>query len=625
MCGIAGYFSKTNEISIDILQAMMHSQAHRGPDAEGYKITRIDDIYAALGHRRLSIIDVAEHANQPMHYAGLSIVYNGEVYNYAEIRKELIADNYKFETASDTEVVLKSFHRWGIAAINKFRGMFAFCITDERNKKAYLVRDRAGVKPLYYYHDTNILMFSSEVKSFKYHPRFTNKISDEGMSLYFQYGYVPAPWSIYDGARKLRPGHYIEYDFKSDSLIEKPYWQLTDYYQLPKFSASEAELTAELKKILTESFMLRMISDVPVGVLLSGGIDSTLVAAMVQSQSKKPIETFTMGFSKKSFDESHYARKIADYLGTKHHEKLCTWHEAESVIPLIPKMYDEPFADSSAIPTALISQFVKQNVTVILSGDGGDELFCGYGTYLTNHKRFNRIQKLPFKNTINAMLNMIPDPIMPFYRLHHDYYDRYMKFKSIIGSKCNDEKYDAIIKTFNHYDLKKMVNKYDFKKFTLQNAGNIHDIEKMMLTDFNKYLPDDLMVKVDRATMYYSLEGREPLLDHKILEFAAQIPIEMKKNKLILKNILSKYVPKQYFERPKHGFGVPINAWLRNELNYLVEKYLNPEKIKKQDLFDHRYINKLVHAFKNSKTGNFRIWTLLMFQMWYEENFNDAF
>lgn len=624
MCGIAGFITPRNIAIDETIQKMVQSQAHRGPDASGILVERINDVTIALGHRRLSIIDVAEHANQPMHFEYLSIVYNGEVYNYVDIREELLAENYQFQTNGDTEVVLKAFHKWGIAAIDKFRGMFAFCLLDKKSQRAYLVRDRVGVKPLYYYYNKLDFLFSSEVRSFQFFPGFDKKICENSLDLYLQYGYVPSPWSIFSNTRKVRPGHYVEYDIASNQITEKSYWSLSAYYQMPKLQFSEAELIDQLESILIDSFSLRMVSDVPVGVLLSGGIDSSLVAAILQANQNNKIDTFTMAFDKQSFDESVYAKKISNYLGTQYHEKLCTWKDAESVIPHIPKIYDEPFADSSAIPTALISEFVKKKVKVVLSGDGGDEMFCGYNSYKISQNLFNKIDKIPFRKQIHKALNLLPSPMMSMYRTNYDLYSRYLKLKTVLGASSIEKKYHGVIQIFTNYDINHLL---------VNNTRNIpsyheHDIgvlERIMLTDFNQYLPDDLLVKVDRASMYYSLEGREPLLDHRILEFAAQIPMKYKYDKLILKKILAKYIPRDLFDRKKHGFSVPVNHWLRNELSYLLDKYLSEEKIKRQGIFNHHYVTKLCNAFKRSNTNNPRVWTLLTFQMWHEENFGEHF
>ncbi len=625
MCGIAGFIGQKNNSDIGHLQSMLRSQVHRGPDAEGTIFETVGDYQIALGHRRLSIIDTSELANQPMIYDNLTIVYNGEVYNFAEIKIELQAAGYTFISEGDTEVVLKAFHQWGVESVNKFRGMFSFCIYDKNTKKAYLFRDRVGVKPFYYSHVDHNLIFSSETKSFHHHPKFKNTICQHGLNLYFQYGYIPAPWTIFSGIKKIRPGYFVEYDLVKNTLAENKYWDMSSYYLLPRAKLDMHEATEELHDILSESFSLRMVSDVPVGVLLSGGIDSSLVASILQSNASKPIDTFTMGFDNKSLDESEHARKIAKHLGTHHHEQMCTWKDADEMISHLPTMYDEPFADSSAIPTALISKFAKQKVSVVLSGDGGDEMFCGYSAYALSDKRFHKINKIPFKKGVSKILDFVPDPMMSLYRANYDLYTRYLKFKSLFSHENIEDKYRSITRTFTSYDITKLILNNQSVSIHSAILPEVNTLERMMLVDFNHYLPDDIMVKVDRATMYYSLEGREPLLDHKILEFAAQLPIEIKLNKLILKNILAKYLPVSYFDRKKHGFGVPVNAWLKKELRYLLDKYLNKVKIQQQGIFNHHYISKLCQSFLHSNTNDNRIWTLLTFQMWHEKYFGESF
>lgn len=625
MCGITGFFDHKNVSNVNHIQLMMDCQSHRGPDAEGMFFETMDNCQVALGHRRLSIIDISDQANQPMRFANLTIVYNGEVYNFSEIKSQLEACGYTFDTDGDTEVVLKAFHKWGIQSVNKFRGMFSFCILDRNAKKAYLVRDRAGVKPLYYYHDGQTFLFSSELKSFRHHPAFKSTLCEHGLNLFFQYGYINAPWTIFSGTKKVHPGHYVEYDISSNTFFEEKYWDLSSYYLMPKLPLNEHEAIEQLESLLTDSFSLRMISDMPVGVLLSGGIDSSLVAAILQSNSSQSIETFTMGFQSHQFDESSHARKIAKHLGTQHHERVCTWKDAESIINHLPKIYSEPFADSSAIPTALIAQFVRQKVSVVLSGDGGDELFCGYDSYLLNRNRFNMLNKIPFKKRLGKILNFIPDPVMSLYRMNFDLYNRYLKLKSTFSHDHLEDKYKSITRTFSSHELTRLFSSSQSYTMTCSVLHELDDLERMMLIDFNHYLSDDLLVKVDRATMYFSLEGREPLLDHKILEFAAQLPIQLKMKKDILKKILGKYIPPTLFERKKQGFGVPVNEWLKNELKYLVNKYLDTAKLKKQGIFNHQYVAALCRAFFYSKTNDSKIWTLLTFQMWYEEYLGETF
>ncbi|SRR5579883_3210043 len=620
MCGIVGFFDRKNTTTQRTLEAMMASLRHRGPDAEGFYLDQIESSQVGLGHRRLSVIDISDHANQPMSFDYLTIVYNGEVYNFKEIRDKLIKENYFFTTNGDTEVILKAFHKWGVQSINLFRGMFSFCIVDKKNKKSYLVRDRVGVKPLYFYQNHSIFLFSSEMKAFYAHPLFKKSISEKSLQFYLHYGYMGQDQAIFDRTQKVKPGHYIEYDFLKNEWSERSYWNLTDFYHAPKFDFNETQSIQQLHELLIDSFSLRMVSDVPVGVFLSGGIDSSLIAAILQKNSSEKLNTFTIGFGNKNFDESHHARKIAEHLGTEHHEKMCSSNEAEKIIEQLPLIYDEPFADISAIPTTLLAEFTKQKVTVALSGDGGDELFCGYSSYLLNQNRFNKIANLPFKKLLGKILNKIPDPFMALYHTHYDIYNRYLKFKSVLSNEQLEEKYHSILHTFTQYDMNKLMLNNQHPILFSDSFSNLNTLERMMIIDFKQYLPDDILVKVDRATMYYSLEGREPLLDHKILEFAAQLPIHLKQNKWILKQILAQYIPNAYFERKKHGFGVPVNQWLRTELKYLLDKYLDPGKIKTQGLFNPNYIAKLKKSFLHSKTNDNRIWTLLVFQLWHEQH-----
>jgi asparagine synthase (glutamine-hydrolysing) len=623
MCGVVGFFERNTRNKRETLHRMMQSLSHRGPDADGEFFYTEENGQVALGHRRLSIIDLDHASNQPFIFKDLTIVYNGEVYNFSDIRAELKSLGYEFQTQGDTEVILKAFDQWGIASVDKFRGMFAFCIYDKGKNKAYLVRDRVGVKPLYYYHNHDSFIFSSEIRALQYHSAFKKQLSQAGLNLFLQYGYIAAPYTIYADTYKLRPGYYLEYDFNSHALIENKYWDLASYYQQPKLILSDDEAVNQLEAILKDSFSLRLVSDVPVGVLLSGGIDSTLVAALLQQTSSKPLETFTIGFEQSNYDESHYAKKIAQHLGVNHHEKICTWQDAQSIINELPNIYDEPFADSSLIPTTLISQFAKKQVTVVLSGDGGDELFGGYTSYFLSAARFNKLNKMPFRKVAGKILNLIPDPLMKLYNVNYDLYNRYLKIKSILSESHLEGKYRAITRVFNQYDLTKLLNNSNIEKINHATMSNLNDLERMMLMDFNYYLPDDLLVKVDRATMFHSLEGREPLLDHKILEFAARLPARFKMEKAILKTILAKYVPPALFERKKQGFGVPVNMWLRQQLKYFTERYLNPAYLKRQDIFCSQYVAKLYNAFLNSNTNDNRIWTLLVFQMWYEKNFNE--
>ncbi|MCX6723491.1 MAG: asparagine synthase (glutamine-hydrolyzing), partial [Candidatus Staskawiczbacteria bacterium] len=394
MCGIIGIRDFRNKISPQILSKMTDILSYRGPDDSGIYIDEKNNV--GFGHRRLSILDLSSAGHQPMSddNENIWVTFNGEIYNFKEIRKELENKGHRFKSNSDTEVIVKSYEEWGIEAVKKYRGMFAFAIWDKTKEKLFLVRDRAGVKPLYYYHKDNLFLFSSELKSFHQHPKFEKEINFDALALFLQFGYILAPHTIFQDAYKLNPGHYLEID-KNGSLKEIKYWDITDYYLEKPINKPEDEIEKELEQILIESFNYRMVSDVPVGVFLSGGIDSSLVAALLQTNSKNSIKTFTIGFNEKEYNEAPYAKKIARHLKTDHNEIYCTSKDALEIIPKLSEIYDEPFGDSSSIPTYLVSKFARQQVKVALSADAGDELFCGYSRYELLNNYYKIIQKTP--------------------------------------------------------------------------------------------------------------------------------------------------------------------------------------------------------------------------------------
>lgn len=620
MCGIVGFVDRSKTSSSKVLHLMTDSLIHRGPDDSGHKIVESKSYQLGFGHRRLSILDLSDRGHQPMAYEYLSIVHNGEVYNHQEIKAELEGFGYIFESHSDTEVILKAFHKWGVESVHKFRGMFAFFIYNSQREILYLFRDRVGVKPLYYYKKNGLFIFGSELKAIVKHPEFEKKLDVDALSMYLQFGYIHAPHTIYEDTHKLLPGHYIKYDLLNDIFETVKYWDIVDSYRMKKLELSEVEAENQLEEILIESFKLRMVSDVPVGTFLSGGIDSSLVTALLRKHNDEQISTFTIGFEDERCNEAHHAQRVAEHLNTNHTEYYCTKQDVLDTIPLLPQMYDEPFGDSSAIPTALVSKLAKQKVSVVLTGDGGDEMFCGYSSYELFEKRLDFIKKIPAKNLILLLLELIPDPILLFEGINEKYYLKYLKLKSVLGCSNVADMFKLSNAVFTKYDVKQILSGsyyYEDELFLQE----LHKLEQMMVSDFNGYLADDILVKVDRATMHMSLEGREPLLDHKILEFAARLPTSYKKNKKILKNILQKYMPFELFERKKQGFGIPINDWLRDDLRFLVDQYLSDEKIINQNIFDLKYVQYLKKLFFAGKNDDRKIWTLLMFQMWYEDQF----
>jgi len=644
MCRITGFLDLTFKGEYNLTQtiiSMRDTLIHGGPDDGGIYIEPQNGL--SLAHRRLAIMDLSPLGHQPMEFDNLVITYNGEVYNFKEIRKELENFGYSFKSNTDTEVVLKAFHKWGINAVHKFRGMFAFAIWDKKKKKLTLVRDRIGVKPLYWYFKDGLFMFSSELKAFHKHPKFKKELNLEALTLYLQYGYITAPYTIFKNTYKLLPGHYLEIDLKGNIKI-KPYWEIENFIiqgleEKEKWlKKSEDELTEELEELLTESFKLRMVSDVPVGVFLSGGIDSSLVSALLTKEGYK-LKTFTIGFHEKEYNEAHYAKKVAEYLGTEHTELYCTPKDAFEIIPKLPELYDEPFGDSSAIPTYLVSRLAKSKVKVSLSADGGDEQFCGYTRYTFTINGILKLANLPFRNLLVKILETIgTDNLYYIYKSFRFVLPKYTNARDKIAKLINTLKekdsvkiYDISLKYFLPSDLKKLL-KVDiplknqlFKVESLEDYKNqLDSLSFFMYYDLKTYLPDDILVKVDRATMGVSLEGREPFLDHKILEWSLRLPAEFKyrngKTKYLLRKILYKYLPKELVDRPKQGFGAPIYEWFRNDLKELYLDFLNSNQIRKQGIFEPKEVEKILNLYlKDEGINPNKLWLLFNFQLWSEK------
>jgi asparagine synthase (glutamine-hydrolysing) len=638
MCGITGIWDFKDKISPEVLGKMTDVLNHRGPDDSGIFVDQKNNI--GLGHRRLSIIDLSSAGHQPMSNDEKSIwvTYNGEIYNFGEIRTELEGKGHKFKSNSDTEVIIKSYEEWGIESIKKYRGMFAFAIWDTRKEKLFLIRDRTGVKPLYYYLNNDLLIFSSELKSFHQHPKFKKEINFSSLALFLQFGYILAPNTIFNNAYKLKPGHYLEVD-KNRNVKETKYWDIVNFYLAEPINGTENEIEKELERILIESFKYRMVSDVPVGVFLSGGIDSSLVTALLQADSKNPLKTFTIGFNEKGFNEAPHAKKVAEYLKTDHHEIYCTSKDALEIVPKLSDIYDEPFGDSSGIPTYLVSKFARQKVKVALSADAGDEVFCGYSRYkmLNTYYRFkNKVP--PFlmasmsvgfslfsEETIGSVYG-----IFPFLPKQTNIKDKIHKFKNVLEYK-NRELSD-IVKNGNSYWFEDQIKKIILSSYE-QAQNNFSEFERiksmpamsqMQAIDYKTYLCDDIFTKVDRATMAVGLESREPLADHKIAEYVARLPLNLKykkgENKYILRKLLYKYVPREILERPKQGFGIPIDSWLKRDLNVILREYLSEKTIKTQGIFDEKYIKESLDGYLSGKPDSaYKFWFLLVFQMWYEK------
>jgi asparagine synthase (glutamine-hydrolysing) len=627
MCGIAGFSDFSKRSSESDLKAMTDAIAYRGPDDQGHFVKGFSHSTVGLGHRRLSILDLSVLGHQPYRFGNLVLVFNGEIYNFKEIRETLRKKGYSFESNSDTEVIIKAYHAFGIRCVDMFIGMFCFSLLDEDKDKLFLVRDRAGVKPMYYYWKNDVFMFGSELKCFHQHPAFEKQINLNSLALYFEYSYIPAPYTVFKNTNKLKPGHVLEFDLKNKNIKTFSYWNVIDYYNKPKLSVSYKEAEHELEKLLKSACEYRMVADVPVGIFLSGGYDSTAVAAMLQTNRTEKLKTFTIGFDDPTFDESVYAKKVARHLGTDHTEHFCTKKEIVDIVPRLADIYDEPFGDNSTIPTTLVSQVAIKQVKVALSADGGDEIFGGYSKF---NMALNHTQVLPswaLKQLSKGMSLFNPE-WFPFTDRAFNFNTRYNKLQMIMA-KPEPVNAMKIISQFNTGpELRERFNfQYEeqLTDFDINNDinGENDAINRMLAIDYKTFLVDNNLTKVDRATMSVSLEGREPLLDHRIIEFVAQLPshykLEKGKTKVILKNIVHKYVPQALMDRPKMGFIAPVMKWLRNEMKDVVHECINEKALKDSGIFNSQNILRLKNRYLDGKPENVqKLWHLMVFQMWHK-------
>lgn len=651
MCGITGFFQKEPCDYQMIVGQMADTLVHRGPDDAG--IWCDTDIGIAFGFRRLAILDLSPEGHQPMKSASgrFIIVFNGEIYNFLELKSELLSKGHQFRGGSDTEVMLAAFETWGIEqTIPQFNGMFAFAVWDSQERELWLARDRIGKKPLYYGWNNGCFLFGSELKAIKRHPKSNLEIDRGALKLYVQRGYIPYPLSIYQGIYKLISGSYLR--ISKDDLPKPspsftpylnprnngpiPYWELTELVERSQntpFRGTETEALDELDRLLRDSTRRRMISDVPLGAFLSGGIDSSLVVAIMQSEHTSPIKTYTIGFEEPEYNEAPFAKNIAEHLKTEHTELYVSVDEGLKVIPDLPQMYDEPLADASQIPTFLLSRLSKQNVTVALSGDGGDELFVGYQRYIWPEKILSRFKILPlfFRKAIGtsgldvpygyrdrlakALAGFLPKNIRP-YRAE----ESLEKFLNIISANNPEEIYEFLT---TYWPAAVVIGEELSKpQFMMEDFKRSSDfLDRSMFLDLGGYLPEDLLAKVDRASMAASLEVRSPLLDYRLIEFAASIPSVLRakkgEKKYLLRTLLSRYVPLELFERPKMGFSLPVGHWLGKQLKGWAEDLLDESLLKREGFFDPSLI-RLRWKEQSEGTRNWQneIWTILMFQSW---------
>lgn len=652
MCGIAGIYCSSIASNKDnfhhFLKEMGKSIYHRGPDSDGVWLHSKHPM--GFVHRRLSILDLSETGAQPMVSSNqrFVITFNGEIYNFQQIKDELLKSGASFRGSSDTEVLLEAIVYFGLEKTLKLiNGMFAFALWDNEEDELILVRDHVGQKPLYFGWIGNSFAFASELKAIKGIPHFKKVINPNAVQLFFKYNYIPTPYSIYQDIFKLAPGSYIKLSLENLHNMNSMdvfnsfqyYWKAKDHFLSENLhSKSEEELTEDLEELLSQVLKEQMFTDVPYGAFLSGGIDSSLTTALMQKQSSKPIKTFSIGFNEKDFNEAHHAKSVADHLGTDHTELYLTSKDSYEVIPSLAKMYDEPFSDSSQIPTFLVSKLARKDVTVCLSGDGGDELFAGYNRYLWTEKIHNTSSKIPsFLKSIISNQSLAPSPesfeklffgihpLLPNKLKFKNPGNKYQKVLNLLSAKSINESYDKLI---SHWADKESIFIGDIvdRKLCDYHINNkkVSNIENMMFLDVVNYMMDDILVKVDRASMANSLEVRVPLIDNRIIEYSSRIPLSLKiknnQQKYILRQILYKYVPSSLIDRPKSGFGIPVGHWIKNDLKDWAQDLLNPVKIKNDNLLNNDLIQKKwKHHLSSKGDHQYDLWDVLMFQAWLRE------
>ena len=627
MCGICGFISQ-REISLAQLKTMNDTMYHRGPDDHGEEICPWAGGYAlGLAQRRLSIQDLSPLGHQPMHSHDqrISVVFNGEIYNFLELRKEL--SDYPFKSTCDTEVIIAAYLKWGISCVDRFRGMFAIALADRKDKKIYLVRDRIGKKPLYYWAQEGHLVFASELKPIMTCPGFSKDIRQDVISRYLYQQYINAPETIFKNVYKLEPGAVLTWD--GGQISTHKYWDIKDIYH--KMSADPVkdydQAKSELKELLKKSVAERMIADVPLGTFLSGGYDSSLITAMAQEHSDEPVKTFSIGFHEERYNEAKFAKQVAAHLGTEHTELYIDENEMFKLVESIPHYYDEPFADSSQIPSMLVAALARKDVTVVLSGDGGDEFYCGYNIY----KNVAQAQMLDIPGgLVHGICNLpglkqagIADRL-PF-RVRVIAENRNKETKTQFGASNYIVRAGKMVANREgnlpcHYEME---SKYGVDNWQI----------RRMLLDMDAYLPGDILCKVDRATMKYSLEARCPILDKDVMEYSFRIPHEFKYHKgdkkHILKDIAYDYIPREMLDRPKVGFGVPLDKWLRGPLKEQLLDYSERDFLAKQGIFDADYVSDMIRSYLVTGDGgpatgaNYSklSWSFFVFQQWYRYYF----
>jgi asparagine synthase (glutamine-hydrolysing) len=642
MCGLTGFWASPKRGHPAIARNMAQCLSHRGPDDAGVWVDEAAGL--ALAHRRLSVLDLSPAGHQPME-SGCGryvLVYNGEIYNHLALRAELTVEggNADWRGHSDTETLLVALRHWGVAGtLARLNGMFAFALWDARERTLFLARDRMGEKPVYYGCSNGTFLFGSELKSLAAHPDWRGEIDRQVLALYLRYSYVPSPWSIYRGAHKLPPAHYVVVREGGESISEPQcYWNLGAVAEqgITNAVGDANELTDALDVLLRDAVACRMVADVPLGTFLSGGYDSSTVAAMMQAQSGRPVKTFSIGFHEKGFNEAAHAKAVARHLATDHTELYVTSSEALDVIPKLPVIYDEPFADPSQIPTYLVSWLARQYVTVSLSGDGGDELFAGYNRHVSGPVIWNRISRLPHwaRTGLGATFGMLA-------RIDFDRLIQHLPERAKVPELSNKlDKLACAMKASNGTNFyKDLVSHWKNPESVVRDGvepptllDRVHEQpdlsglrEQMLYLDMMTYLPDDILTKVDRASMAVSLEARVPLLDHRVVDFTWRVPTEYKyrdgQGKWLLRQVLYRYVPKKLMDRPKMGFAVPIGHWLRGPLRDWTENLLSESRLRDDGFFRPESVRqKWTEHLSGKRDWQYPLWSVLIFQAWLEES-----
>jgi len=635
MCGLTGFFQPGGfraEVAEAIVVAMRDRLVHRGPDDEGVWLDGEAGI--AFGHRRLSVLDLSPAGHQPMVSASgrFVLAFNGEIYNHQDLRRQLEATGCPtWRGNSDTETLLGAVAAWGLdVALKAAVGMFALALWDRQDRALTLARDRMGEKPLYYGWQNGVLLFGSELKALRAHPSFRGEIDRDVLPLYLRHGYIPAPWSIYKGIRKLMPSTRVAFaaSQRGEFPEPKPYWSLADAIakgQAEPFDGSDEEAIDALQQHLGQAIAGQRLADVPLGAFLSGGIDSSTVVALMQAQSARPIKTFTIGFDEAGYNEAQHAKAVAKHLGTDHTELYVTSRQAQELIPQLSQMYDEPFGDSSAIPTHLVSGLARQQVTVSLSGDGGDELFGGYGRYF-NHKAealWRGGQKIPalFRPATQGVLRSLLS-------FNQSLAPKAALIADLVDCQTHAAYYQRITSQWNPAPTQGVAHPLSYGLTEAQLNGIPEPVQRMMAQDSVTYLPDDILVKVDRAAMAVSLETRVPMLDHRVVELAWSMPYSLKvrdgQGKWLLRQVLYRHIPRQLMDRPKMGFGVPVDVWLRGPLREWANDLLAPSRLDSEGYLDAKAITArwCVHL-QGCHNWRDSLWLVLMWQAWLEQHTND--